>query len=170
METPSTWACACCMGVHTDSGVHRVVCGGCGLAAESGNGWGGTYSASGRCGKCGAIVSGTGSPIRGRLLIRCRSCRRATDLPARGQWRFDTTAGVYGGLDLWLRTEVAGHVLWAFDSDHIDRLEQYVAATLRERTPNWNTSFASRLPAWAKDRKHREVVLAACERLREVSR
>lgn len=87
-------------------------------------------------------------------MVRCGSCRHGTNLPARGQWRFDTTAGIYGGLDLWLRTQI----------------EDYVAATLRERTPNWNTSFASRLPAWVKDRKHREVVLAACERLRELSR
>lgn len=60
-------------------------------------------------------------------------------------------------------------MLWAFDVEHVDRIEQYVGARLRERTPNWNGSLASRLPKWVKDRKNRDAVLAACARLRELA-
>lgn len=91
-------------------------------------------------------------------------------MKARGGWSFDTDSGVYGGLDLWLRAEVASHVLWAFDSEHIDRIEEYVGAALRERTPNWNGSLASRLPRWIKDRKNRDAILSACAQLRELAK
>ncbi|MGE3268988.1 MAG: hypothetical protein AB7P40_09590 [Chloroflexota bacterium] len=70
------------------------------------------------------------------------------------------------GLPLWLQTPCAGHVLWAWNSWHLDFLERYVSAGLRERTPNINVSLASRLPAWIKSAKNRDDVLKGIRRLR----
>lgn len=73
------------------------------------------------------------------------------------------------GLPLWLRTDVAGHELWAFNAAHLAHLEQYVGATLRERgerDPARRRPMVDKLPAWLKEAKHREAVLAGVARLR----
>ncbi|MFS0702903.1 hypothetical protein AB6N23_00130 [Cellulomonas sp. 179-A 9B4 NHS] len=71
----------------------------------------------------------------------------------------------FRGLDLWLQTPCEGHVLWAYDAAHLDFLERYVAAGLREQEPG-NSSLASRLPAWVKSRKNRHAVARGLQRLR----
>lgn len=73
-------------------------------------------------------------------------------------------------LPLWLRTECCGHELWAYNYEHLDWLENYVSAKLRERSKNaesgWrNQSFASRLPKWMKDAKNRNEILNAIKKL-----
>src|SRR5215212_7033778 len=71
----------------------------------------------------------------------------------------DNTLDWYFGLPLWLQTPCAGQVLWAWNEWHLDWMERYVAADLRERTPNINMSLASRLPRWIKSAKNRDEVL-----------
>jgi hypothetical protein len=85
----------------------------------------------------------------------------------------------YFGLPLWLQTPCCGETLWAYNTEHLDFLEQYVAATLRERTRRDGTplreprtarngSIASRLPAWIKSAKNREAVLKGIGKLRQM--
>lgn len=71
------------------------------------------------------------------------------------------------GLPLWLQTPCAGQVLWAWNAWHLDFIERYVSAGLRERTPNINTSLASSLPRWIKSATNRDEVLKGVRRLRE---
>ena len=73
----------------------------------------------------------------------------------------------FSGLPLWLQVPCAGHLLWAWNESHLDFIERYVAADLRERTPNINKSLASRLPAWIKSGKNRDEVLKGIRRLRK---
>lgn len=78
------------------------------------------------------------------------------------------------GAELWLRTECCGgHLLWAFNREHLDWLDSYVAADLRERSPNSppapsasHSQLARKLPAWMKRAEHRDEVLRNLERLR----
>lgn len=127
------------------------------------------------------------------FLVRCPRCqRRASVIPLPGyeatlfaprrvvcsqcgytkDW-YGKTVCVGGSLDwyfrlpLWLQTSCCGQILWAYSRDHLDFLETYVQADLRERTPNRNSSVASRLPAWIKDAHHREDVLRGIEVLRK---
>jgi hypothetical protein len=69
---------------------------------------------------------------------------------------------------LWLQTECKGHVLWFYNSGHMDFVEGYVSATLRERKPHAykNKTLSSRLPTWMKLAKNREAVLKSIETLR----
>ncbi|WP_412538714.1 hypothetical protein R8Z50_23020 [Longispora sp. K20-0274] len=70
-------------------------------------------------------------------------------------------------LPLWLQTPCRGEVLWAYNERHLDILENYVAADLRERTDyRSNGAMLSRLPAWMKAAGHRADVLRAIRRLR----
>jgi hypothetical protein len=75
------------------------------------------------------------------------------------------SALTFRGLDLWLQIPCAGHVLWAYDETHLDFLERYVAAGIREQAPG-NTSLASRLPRWIKARENRAPLVRALARLR----
>ena len=72
----------------------------------------------------------------------------------------------YFRLPLWLQISCCGETLWAYNKNHLNFLEDYVGAKLRERTPNTNKSLASRLPQWIKSRKNRDEVLKCLKRLR----
>lgn len=73
----------------------------------------------------------------------------------------------YFGLDLWLKTSCCGEMLWVYNRKHLDFLENYVSAKLRERMPHRNKSLASRLPKWIKSAKNRDQVLKAIAKLKE---
>jgi hypothetical protein len=71
------------------------------------------------------------------------------------------------GRPLWLQTPCCGHGLWAYNSRHLDVLEDFVSARLRERTGESPTmAMIPRLPAWMKKAQHRAEVTAAVGRLR----
>lgn len=70
---------------------------------------------------------------------------------------------------VWLQASCCGHVLWAYNVRHLNLLEAYVAAKLRERgelVPWAPTSLVERLPAWLKAAKNRTEVLRTIRRLR----
>ena len=71
-------------------------------------------------------------------------------------------------LPLWLKTEMYGEVLWAYNHEHLDILEQHVAAKLRERNgfKYRIKGIGARLPRWMTAAKNREEVLKAIERLK----
>lgn len=72
----------------------------------------------------------------------------------------------YFGLPLWLRISCCGETLWAYNVRHLDILEGYVSAKLRERTNKGRNSFLSKLPKWTKSAKNRDEILRAIEKLR----
>ncbi|WP_320069890.1 hypothetical protein [Micromonospora sp. RTGN7] len=58
-------------------------------------------------------------------------------------------------------------MLWAYNAEHLNVLEAYVSAHLRERGHNMTSmTMLERLPKWAKDAKHRDEVFRAISRLR----
>ena len=67
---------------------------------------------------------------------------------------------------LWLQINCCGKRLWAYNEKHLEFIENYVSATLRERSPNANRSLASRLPKWIKSAKNRGDILKAIAKLR----
>ncbi len=70
------------------------------------------------------------------------------------------------GVPLWLRLECCGgHLLWANNEAHLDYLESYVGATLRER-PDGPARLSWYLLSWMKQAKHRDEVLRSLARLR----
>jgi hypothetical protein len=81
--------------------------------------------------------------------------------------QFSGPTDPYFGLRLWLAVDCVGRVLWAYNSEHLDLLETYVAASLRERGDRLGSmTLVERLPRWIKERKHRTDVLRAIGRLR----
>lgn len=70
------------------------------------------------------------------------------------------------GVPLWLRAECCGgHLLWATNEAHLDYLESYLGARLRERPP-MPSGLSWYLPAWMKRAGHRDEVLRTIGRMR----
>jgi hypothetical protein len=114
------------------------------------------------CPACGARVTVT--PERGA----CGACAWSAEPEGRTTW-WGSPVDPYLRLPLWLTAPVGDELLWAYNAAHLDLIESYVGATLRER-PLERTSamstLAERLPPWLKSAKNRDAVLAACARLR----
>lgn len=127
-----------------------------------------------------------------RVLVRCPACgRRAVSMCRRDGYRYlgpaaltcahcgyvrrtSRLAHVYGvSVDpffkqpLWLQTACCGHTLWALNVEHLDALEGYIGAQLREKRLDLAYTMLDVLPAWMKAAKHREEVLRAVSRLRQ---
>jgi hypothetical protein len=122
------------------------------------------------CDACALVLAppkqnGGGRPRAARLCLRCPTCGLGKDASPSG--------ATYGGpfdpyfqLPLWLQAECCGEVLWAYNAEHLDLLESYVGAKLRERglDRRWS-SMLERLPTWIKSAKNRDEVLRGIERL-----
>ncbi len=101
-----------------------------------------------------------------KVRVACPGCDHINYFPA--HWEAEPFGALHDpwfGFSLWLQTSCAGHVLWAYNGRHLAFLRDYVAADLRERVPNANSSLASRLPRWIKAAKHRDAVGRGIARL-----
>ena len=87
-----------------------------------------------------------------------------------GQYRVGEATDPYFHIPLWLQTPVTNHILWAYNSRHLEFLREYIQATNRRRPPRkpadpLNTLLASRLPRWIVLAKNRNRLLAALTEL-----
>lgn len=74
----------------------------------------------------------------------------------------------YFRLPLWLQISCcSGEVLWAYNRSHLELIEKYVSAKLRERTVKGRNSFLSKLPKWIKSAGNRDEILKAIRKLKE---
>lgn len=76
-------------------------------------------------------------------------------------------------LELWLKVKCCGNTLWALNEEHLDYIENYIGAKLRERErdPNlgWhNQNMASRFPIWMKASNNRIELLKGIQKLRKM--
>jgi hypothetical protein len=125
-----------------------------------------------KCAKmCKVTIDGAddGAPAHGRVFlprkVTCVHCGFAN------RWAKQSVSYMEGrdwyfALPLWLQIPCCGEELWVFNERHLDFLENYVRATLRDETSNVNKSLISRLPSWIKSSKNREKILQALQKLR----
>ncbi|GAA0800450.1 hypothetical protein [Spirilliplanes yamanashiensis] len=111
------------------------------------------------CPACSGHATVRPWPDGGRRLS-CRACAHVRDLPA-------GAPPCCRAVRLWLVTRCRGGELWALNERHLDLLERYVGAGLRERTAP-GMSLVARLPAWIKAGRHRGDVLRGIARLRSM--
>ncbi|NEC85977.1 hypothetical protein [Streptomyces sp. SID12501] len=76
----------------------------------------------------------------------------------------------YFHIPVWLQTETRHGCLWAYNLEHLAYIRRFVAASLRERAPWYDTgqkmTLVARLPVWTKSAKNRDEVLRAIDRMR----
>ena len=128
-----------------------------------------------RCDGCAVVLAQPGTEDAGvldlRRRLRCAACGYVKDETV-------GSAVVGGPVDpffrrpLWLQAGCCGQVLWAYNVRHLDLLESYVAARLRERgdvVAGAPASLVERLPTWLKTAKNRAEVLRTIGRLRSAT-
>ena len=72
------------------------------------------------------------------------------------------------GFDVWYQSETKYGILWAYNVDHLEVIESYIAEKLRSRNglPIRNNSIGSRLPQWVKDAKNRDYLVKIIAKLK----
>ncbi|KIC00203.1 MULTISPECIES: hypothetical protein [unclassified Flavobacterium] len=68
--------------------------------------------------------------------------------------------------EIWYQKEFDQSIFWAYNLEHINYLERYIKADLRERNNNGsgNGTMVSRLPKFVKEAKNREKLLKIIEK------
>ncbi|MER7929157.1 hypothetical protein ABTY96_39515 [Streptomyces sp. NPDC096057] len=137
-----------------------------------------------RCGGRALVVPRPGLPAPrydAELLFQprrltCAGCGAVADWEAavRGSALVGTEPGgtedPFFRRPLWLQTRCVGHILWAYDEEHVDALAAYVGARLRERGALSPTrAMFPRLPAWMKTSEHRAGIMAGLRTLRALA-
>lgn len=103
--------------------------------------------------------------------VKCPHCQEVADYPAYPASP-PTTAGSKESrlLPLYLTTQVAGRTLWVDNLAHLDLLDQWLGASLRERGPVRGKTMLARLPRWMKVSTARPKILRGLRQLRERAR
>ncbi|MES2734519.1 MAG: hypothetical protein V4714_22415 [Bacteroidota bacterium] len=70
------------------------------------------------------------------------------------------------GLELWLQSRFRNHLFWAYNLEHLQYMEEYIAAKLRERQDRKYMTLVEKLPEFIKSRKNREDLLKLVEKLK----
>lgn len=162
--------------------------------------WPARWPALVRCPRCDACARAVPVEDGRRSVVRlsCPSCAlnregisggpgggelRLGPIEKGADWRDPVTGAITPWPDtpdqihqLWLRASCCGgELLWAANEDHLDYLEAYLAASLRERPEavispmgrRWvGKGLSWQLPDWMKSAKHRDEVLATIAKLR----
>ena len=71
------------------------------------------------------------------------------------------------GLPLWLQLPCCGDVFWAYNGRHLDYIERYVAADLREEQNRPKRGWPTDLPEWIKSAKNRDEILRCLAKLKQ---
>lgn len=124
-----------------------------------------------KCPQCGGFAVVTSFPnedgsylFYSKRSIVCKSCNYANvynKKPGPIGWDFP----------LWLEAKCCGETLWACNVEHLNIIENFVKAKLREslKTENGyiNKSMFSRFPKWMKDAKNRENIIKCIEKMKK---
>ncbi|MBT9392321.1 hypothetical protein KLP40_04025 [Hymenobacter sp. NST-14] len=69
-------------------------------------------------------------------------------------------------LPLWYQAPFKDELLWAYGSEHLLYLEEYIGAKLRERNQPRYMTMVERLPQFIKSAKNRDALLKLLERIK----
>jgi predicted RNA-binding Zn-ribbon protein involved in translation (DUF1610 family) len=105
----------------------------------------------------------------------CKACGSYKDWAESGisrTWKNEPPVDDYFHYPLWLQAPCCGQTLWAYNLEHLDFIEAFVSAGLREsqcdENYHWsNRSLFSRLPRWIQSAKNRESILKVIKKIRK---
>lgn len=130
-----------------------------------------------RCQKCGGdrfdLSHASVTRHSSKIMVRahCQGCGETNQFEGKGagqevRERHDR----WFGLPLVLQASYGSKLIWAYNTHHVDLLQEWLEADLRERSlsPHCMTMMA-RLPKWMKASHARPKVLRALRKLREIA-
>jgi hypothetical protein len=118
-----------------------------------------------KCGQCATLLEFT-FPRSKKYVLQMRKC---SCLHCGHQWSAVAGADFFTNGPLWLKTPCHKHVLWVLNGEHLDFLEQFITADLREERMAEKSSrrLSSALPRWMLSGKNRDDVVRSLKKLRE---
>lgn len=78
----------------------------------------------------------------------------------------DMSANWYFDVDLWLKAPFRNEVFWAYNDKHLEYLERYISATLREHKDRSGFTLLEKLPKFYHEAKNREALLKIIAKLK----
>lgn len=123
------------------------------------------------CAKCGACATvtdmseGEKAALFGEKRFVCTKCGASKTEKFNKYAIRNEGFEWYFGYPLYLKVHCCGHILWAHNEEHLNFLQSYTEAKLREE--GTQHTLANRLPKWIKDAKNRDEVLRCIQKLRE---
>ena len=125
------------------------------------------------CARIAPIGSHRVSQFAPRRLIceKCGSVKNWSNNSLSYFWWQAPPVEPYFQLPLWLSLSCCSKSLWFLNPHHMELVEGYVRAELREKLKHpekgwFNNSLYNRLPKFIKEAKHREEILKAIEKLK----
>lgn len=127
-----------------------------------------------RCSDCGShitdVIADLKSP-KSKTLIKCTSCGSPNQV---ARWEsyilkylHEGIIDAVFGLPLFLQIPVKNEILWAYNLPHLNEIQNYVAAKLRERTTSrFKMTMVEKLPNFIKVAKNRNEIIKAIDKLR----
>ena len=100
--------------------------------------------------------------------IRCEHCGETEEYPAL-PGSPPSSGRPYRLLHRYLETQVAGETLWVNNLVHLEALEDWLGAKVRERPADRGLTMMARLPRWMKASTNRPKVLRGLAQLRELA-
>ncbi|HET9837246.1 MAG TPA: hypothetical protein VFR84_03360 [Candidatus Angelobacter sp.] len=118
-----------------------------------------------KCGNCATLRKFT-FPRDKRSVLRMGEC---SCLHCGHQWSTPAGADFVLRGPLWLRMSCHGNVLWILNREHLDFMEEFIGAELREERMEEVSSrrLSSALPRWMLAAKNRKDVMRCLGKLRE---
>ncbi|MDR2276164.1 MAG: hypothetical protein LBF27_34990 [Sphingobacterium sp.] len=107
-----------------------------------------------------------------KSLLLCPSCgynrEKTTEIHLFGiKGHLEVAAHVYFSAELWLEHAFKGEVVWAYNHAHLDYLESYISATLREHKDRSHFTLLEKLPKFYHDAKNRTALLKLINKMRK---
>lgn len=78
----------------------------------------------------------------------------------------EVAANRYFDAELWLQSSFKNDVFWAYNDNHLDYLERYISATLREHKDRTGFTILEKLPKFYHEAKNREGLLKIIAKLK----
>jgi hypothetical protein len=118
-----------------------------------------------KCGQCATLLKFL-FPRQPKQAWRFGQC---SCLHCGHQWMAQAGFHFYTRGPLWLKMSCCGNVLWILNREHLEFMEQFIGAGLREERMEGLSSrrLSSALPRWMLAAKNRKDVVRCLKKLRE---
>lgn len=100
-----------------------------------------------------------------RLLCLHCGCNKETTTAIK-YGTINTAANYYFKAELWLKAPFKNDVFWAYNDKHLEYLERYISATIREHKDRTGFTLLEKLPKFYHEAKNREGLLKIIAKLK----
>ncbi len=120
------------------------------------------------CPSCGkkALAKVNYETKTARLFCLHCGCNKETTTAIDKNGTIKTAANQYFQAELWLKLPFKNDVFWAYNDKHLEYLERYISATIREHKDRTGFTLLEKLPKFYHEAKNRNDLLKIIAKLR----